>query len=79
MEFVVVRFYFIITYIFFYYTSLILEDDLHLHGVLIIHIHVHHQGAAHQFTEVENLVQDLILEENTRITIYAKQLCITFL
>jgi len=57
----------------------ILGDDLLLHGTLIVHIQDHNQGVAHQFTEVENLVQGLILEEDTKITIYAKLLCNTFL
>lgn len=68
------RFNFVMTYIIFNDIEFILGDDLLL-GALIVHIQDHNLGVVHQFIEVENLVQGLILEEDTKITIYAKLLC----
>lgn len=60
----------LLVFLYFTYIKLILGEGLHLH---VVHLHdglivilVHHQEVALLFTETENPVQGLILEEDTK-------------
>lgn len=71
-ELFVNRGFIVLSFFFFFYVNIvfmwkILGGDHHLCAVLIIHIHVHHQEVVLPLTEVEDLVQDLILEEDIKI------------